>query len=158
MSSFRRLQHMTKTLHLPSGRAELVASRSLTIPRHVSSLKMLKISLKMTNSIIIITTSLITIILITIPITLIITLISQMRMRWPILSTPFPIRMASKGYSYWVDIYVEIDYGMCDYNGELDLCNAGTIGPNTINYGKPLSLHSHCIRALLITINHLFPY
>lgn len=52
------------------------------------------------------------------------------------------VQEASSSYSYWVDIYVEIDYGMCDYNGELDLCNAGTIGPNTINYGMSLSFHS----------------
>lgn len=65
---------------------------------------------------------------------------------------------SNSSYSYWVDIYVEIDYGMCDFNGELDLCNAGTIGPNTINYGMSLYFLSHfVIRALLITIN-LFLY
>ena len=41
-------------------------------------------------------------------------------------------------YSYWVDIYVEIDYELCNDNGESALCRAGTIGPNTINYGKSL--------------------
>jgi hypothetical protein len=42
---------------------------------------------------------------------------------------------SNSSYAYWVDIYIEIDYELCNDNAELALCNAGTIGPNTINYG-----------------------
>ena len=42
---------------------------------------------------------------------------------------------SNSSYAYWVDIYIEIDYELCNDNFELALCNAGTIGPNTINYG-----------------------
>jgi hypothetical protein len=38
-------------------------------------------------------------------------------------------------YSYWVDVYVEIDYSLCRNNGED--CADG-IGPNTINYGQSI--------------------
>ena len=43
-----------------------------------------------------------------------------------------PRRVLNGAYSYWVDVYVEIDYSLCNDNGET--CADG-IGPNTINYG-----------------------
>ena len=46
-------------------------------------------------------------------------------------------------YSYWVDIYVEIDYLLCQRNGES--CATG-IGPNTVNY----------INALFVGANTIF--
>jgi len=56
-------------------------------------------------------------------------------------------RLQGASYSYWVDIYVEIDYDMCYRNGET--CSDG-IGPNTVNYGQFRTsptyfsmLHSH---------------
>ena len=42
-------------------------------------------------------------------------------------------RMQSTIYTYWVDIYIEIDYKLCRANGES--CVAG-IGPNTLSYGE----------------------
>lgn len=41
----------------------------------------------------------------------------------------------TSSYAYWVDVYIEIDYDLCNDNAELALCSAGTIGPNSINYG-----------------------
>ena len=42
-------------------------------------------------------------------------------------------RVQGLSYSYWVDVYVEIDYALCTDNGET--CASG-IGTNTINYGE----------------------
>jgi hypothetical protein len=42
-------------------------------------------------------------------------------------------RVQNQAFSYWVDIYVEIDRALCADNGET--CANG-IGPNTINYGE----------------------
>ena len=42
-------------------------------------------------------------------------------------------RVQGLSYSYWVDVYVEIDYALCAKNGET--CASG-IGTNTINYGE----------------------
>ena len=42
-------------------------------------------------------------------------------------------RVQGGSFSYWVDVYVEIDYGLCSDNGET--CATG-IGPKTINYGE----------------------
>ena len=39
-------------------------------------------------------------------------------------------RVQGGSYSYWVDVYIEIDYEFCVYNGETEL------GPNTINYSE----------------------
>lgn len=80
---------MTKTLLLLSGHAELVASRSRSLTQHVSSLKMTTMIISITS----ITTTLIAIIQITIPITLIITLIYQTILRWPIFNTLFVDRI-----------------------------------------------------------------
>ncbi len=54
----------------------------------------------------------------------------------------------SSSYAYWVDIYIEIDYDLCNDNAELALCNAGTIGPNTINYGMLLFFGYSSLRLL----------
>lgn len=43
-------------------------------------------------------------------------------------------------YSYWVDVYIEIDIQLCIVNGET------TIGPNTLNY----------INALFVGANTIF--
>ena len=43
-----------------------------------------------------------------------------------------PRRVLGEAYAYWVDVYVEIDYTLCNDNGET--CANG-IGINTINYG-----------------------
>ena len=42
-------------------------------------------------------------------------------------------RMQGASYTYWVDVYVEIDFAFCTRNGET--CQTG-IGTNTINYGE----------------------
>jgi hypothetical protein len=42
-------------------------------------------------------------------------------------------RVQGQAFSYWVDVYVEIDKALCAENGET--CANG-IGPNTINYGE----------------------
>jgi hypothetical protein len=42
-------------------------------------------------------------------------------------------RVQGASYAYWVDVYVEIDYALCNDNG--DTCATG-IGTNTINYGE----------------------
>jgi len=42
-------------------------------------------------------------------------------------------RVQGASYNYWVDVYVEIDYALCNDNGET--CANG-IGTNTINYGQ----------------------
>ena len=52
-------------------------------------------------------------------------------------------RMTGASYSYWVDIYVEIDYLLCQRNGES--CANG-IGPDTVNY----------INALFVGANTIF--
>ena len=57
----------------------------------------------------------------------------------------------SSSYTYWVDVYIEIDYELCNDNAELALCNAGTIGPNTINYGTLLLLFD-CIEIAVLCI------
>lgn len=36
-------------------------------------------------------------------------------------------------FSFWVDIYIEIDYGLCEKHGES--C-ATVVGPKTLNYGE----------------------
>jgi len=56
----------------------------------------------------------------------------------------------SSSYAYWVDIYIEIDYELCNDNAELALCNAGTIGPNTINYGTLLLFDCSPLTLLLV--------
>ena len=45
-------------------------------------------------------------------------------------------RVQGSPYNYWVDIYLEIDRDLCNKKGELSLCEAGTIGENTLNYGQ----------------------
>ena len=45
-------------------------------------------------------------------------------------------RVQASSYGYWVDIYIEIDKDLCSKKGELALCEAGTIGPNTLNYSE----------------------
>ena len=57
---------------------------------------------------------------------------------------------SNSSYAYWVDIYIEIDYELCNDNAELALCNAGTIGPNTINYGMLLLFD--CIEIAVLCI------
>ena len=47
-------------------------------------------------------------------------------------------RRVQANYFHWVDIYVEIDRELCVDNGEGAICDAGTIGPNTINYVNAL--------------------
>jgi hypothetical protein len=49
-------------------------------------------------------------------------------------------RVQGANYAYWVDVYIEIDRDLCSDNSELVLCDAGTIGPNTINYGERSSI------------------
>ena len=58
----------------------------------------------------------------------------------------------SSSYAYWVDIYIEIDYDLCNDNAELALCNAGTIGPNTINYGTLLLFDYSSLRLSALCI------
>ena len=48
-------------------------------------------------------------------------------------------RVQGASYSYWVDVYVEIDYALCTKHGET--CATG-IGTNTINYGQLITLSS----------------
>ena len=70
------------------------------------------------------------------------------------------VQGGSSSYAYWVDIYIEIDYELCNDNAELALCNAGTIGPNTINYGMLLLFD--CIELLFcvvfVTFHRLIRY
>ncbi len=42
-------------------------------------------------------------------------------------------RVQGASFAYWVDVYVEIDYALCNRNGET--CATG-IGPRTLNYGE----------------------
>jgi hypothetical protein len=58
------------------------------------------------------------------------------------------VQGGTSSYAYWVDIYIEIDYDLCNRNAELALCNAGTIGPNTINYGMLLLLDYSSLKLL----------
>jgi hypothetical protein len=44
-------------------------------------------------------------------------------------------RVQGGSYNFCVDVYIEIDYALCNKNGET--CANG-IGPNTINYGESL--------------------
>jgi hypothetical protein len=61
----------------------------------------------------------------------------------------------SSSYAYWVDIYIEIDYELCNDNAELALCNAGTIGPNTVNYGM-LLLFDYSSLILLLCVSFVY--
>jgi hypothetical protein len=45
-------------------------------------------------------------------------------------------RAQAISFAFWVDIYIEIDRELCGDKGEITLCDAGTIGPNTLNYGE----------------------
>jgi hypothetical protein len=42
-------------------------------------------------------------------------------------------RVQGASFTYWVDVYVEIDHALCNANGET--CVAG-IGLKTLNYGE----------------------
>lgn len=62
----------------------------------------------------------------------------QRSLRGPVLPIGKRRRMQGASYAYWVDLYIEIDRDLCNKNLELAMCDAGTIGPNTINYGELL--------------------
>ncbi|KAL3823124.1 hypothetical protein ACHAXA_006454 [Cyclostephanos tholiformis] len=47
-------------------------------------------------------------------------------------------RAQAISFAFWVDIYIEIDRELCGDKGEITLCDAGTIGPNTLNYVNAL--------------------
>ena len=55
------------------------------------------------------------------------------------------VEQQGAGYAYWVDMYIEIDRDLCARNGELATCDAGTIGPNTINYVNALFVGANTI-------------
>ena len=57
----------------------------------------------------------------------------QQSLRGSVLHVGKHRRMQGGAFSYWVDVYVEIDYGLCSVNGET--CST-EIGPKTINYGE----------------------
>lgn len=57
----------------------------------------------------------------------------QQSLRGSVLHVGKHRRLQGGGFSYWVDVYVEIDYGLCSDNGEA--CST-EIGPKTLNYGE----------------------
>jgi hypothetical protein len=57
----------------------------------------------------------------------------QQSLRGSVLHVGKHRRVQGGTFSYWVDVYVEIDNGLCSDNGET--CATG-IGPKTINYGE----------------------
>ena len=87
----------------------------------------------------------------TILITLITSTHQTLKRRWPISNARFVVHSCVLGSAATCRkvIPFEIDRDLCAGNGEGDMCDSGTIGPNMINYGQ-------CLVCLLLSVHRKF--